>query len=142
MCRFVSLRLDLRKKWITFRKILTRGKPTDAHAQAWVTFERVMATRSQVSILLMFMQATFWDIAGISVSALSPKYVESDDFDGNRELAQALHPYASTMFRILNYCRPVLCAASIYKPQLTKYFYQYLLLGYISKELMPMNYGT
>ena len=61
---------------------------------------------------------------------------------GNRELAQAIYPYASIIHTTLAFGRPLVILFCIWKPQTCKYLYQYQLILFLAKELMPLDVGS
>ena len=67
-------------------------------------------------MLSLFIHQLFRMLSKSTTAVASRKFVESDEFDGNRELSSAIYPYASNMMMILAIGRPLLILASTWRP--------------------------
>ena len=124
------------------KSIWQRKLPTAAHIKAWQSFNHLMNCRMYITMINLFFQAIVWDIVGNSYAERSEKYVKSDDFMGNRELAQEIWPYASVIHTTLNFGRPLVILLCIWKPQICNYMHQYQMILFLAKELMPLDTGS
>ena len=129
------------KLWRKLRVLWKREqfKETDKHL--WMEFEWVLKQRANIAMIGSFIYEMSCMLLGIYAFQLSPEYMEDQDKPCNRQVVQAILPFARWILILTNIGRIPLMVVSIKKPDVCKYYLYYELIAAAVRESLPIDYG-